>query len=163
MLDDNLLVSGKPLEKIRRFSSDSRILCDMLSMCFDGCSANDASRKRVDNTLDQQVFYTLSAMYRNLAERLFNKLGKQLPQDSGTMNPEPGYIATAYLAAVNASDKYVSNRVMVVNWQVIKRISLLVKKLQDRRLANRIVDDLAGIKIVLDNTQSKRKSAQLIK
>ncbi len=161
MLDDSLLVSDESLEKIRYFSSDSRIVCDMLSMCFDGCVANEASRSRVTNTLEKQVFHRLSSLYRGLAERLFNQLGAQLPQDSGTMNPEPGYIATAYLAAMNASDKKFTHRVMIVNWQVIKRVGMLVRKLQDRRFAKKIVDDLACIQMVLDTTQQRRKSAKL--
>ncbi|MBD5771425.1 hypothetical protein [Marinomonas colpomeniae] len=140
---------------------DSHIVCDMLSMCFDGSFANSTSRKRVRNTLDQQVFQTVSLLYRGLAERLLTSLGK-LPQDTGTMNPEPGYIAIAYLSALNASDKYFSNRVMMVNWQVIKRIGRLVHKLDDRLFANMIIDYLARIQVVLDSTQNRRKAARLV-
>ncbi|WP_421850208.1 hypothetical protein [Marinomonas sp.] len=148
--------------KILYPNRDSRILCDMLSMCFDGFFANSALCGRVGNTLDKHVFKKVSSLYRRLAERLLHSVGV-LPEDTGTMNPEPGYIATAYLSALNAADRYAPSRVMSVNWQVIKRIGKLVRKLDDKLFANMIVDYLACIQIVLDNAQQRRKVAKLVK
>lgn len=142
--------------------SDSPILCDMFSMCFDGFFANSSLCGRVSNTLDRHVFKKVSSLYGCLAERLLFGVGR-LPEDTGTMNPEPGYIATAYLSALNASEKYRFNRVMSVNGQVVKRISRLVQKLQNRLLANMIVDYLAYIRMVLDNVKHQRISAKLTK
>ncbi|ETX11403.1 hypothetical protein MUS1_10980 [Marinomonas ushuaiensis DSM 15871] len=146
----------------RYFHSDLPILCDMLSMCFDGFFANSSLCGRVSNTLDRHVFKKVSSLYRRLAERLLYGVGR-LPEDTGTMNPEPGYIATAYLSALNAADKYLPNRVMSVNGQVVKRISRLVQKLKNRLFANMIVDYLACIQMVLDNVKHQRISAKLTK
>jgi len=142
--------------------SDLPILCDMLSMCFDGFFANSSLCGRVSNTLDRHVFKKVSSLYRRLAERLLYGVGR-LPEDTGTMNPEPGYIATAYLSALNASEKYLSNRVMSVNGQVVKRIGRLVQQLKNRLFANMIVDYLACIQMVLDNVKQQRMSAKLTK
>jgi len=142
--------------------SDLPILCDMLSMCFDGFFANSSLCGRVSNTLDRHVFKKVSSLYRRLAERLLYGVGR-LPEDTGTMNPEPGYIATAYLSALNASEKYLSNRVMSVNGQVVKRIGRLVQQLKNRLFANMIVDYLACIQMVLDNVKHQRMSAKLTK
>lgn len=141
--------------------SDSPILCDMLSMCFDGFFANSSLCGRVSNTLDRHVFKKVSSLYRRLAERLLSGVGR-LPEDTGTMNPEPGYIATAYLSALNAAEKYLPNRVMSVNGQVIKRMSKLVQKLKDRRFASMIVDYLVCIQMVLENIKHQRMSAKLL-
>lgn len=149
-------------EKMLYPNRDSRILCDMLSMCFDGFFANSALCGRVGNTLDKHVFKKVSSLYRRLAERLLHSVGT-LPEDTGTMNPEPGYIATAYLSALNAADKYASSRVMSVNWQVIKRIGKLVRELDNKLFASMIVDYLACIQMVLDNAQKRRKAAKLVK
>lgn len=142
-------------------TADSRILCDIFSMCFDGFFANSALCGRVGNTLDKHVFKKVSSLYRRLAERLLLNVGP-LPEDTGTMNPEPGYVATAYLSALNAPDRYAPGRIMLVNWQVIKRIGKLVKKLENRVFASMIVDYLACIQMVLDNTQHRRKTAKLL-
>ncbi|UTW00769.1 hypothetical protein KDW99_06495 [Marinomonas rhizomae] len=139
---------------------DSCVLCDMLSMCFDGFVANSALYGRVGNTMDKHVFKKVSSLYRRLAERLLHGMGR-LPEDTGTMNPEPGYIATAYLSALNAADKHVASRVMSVNWQVVKRIGKLVKKLDNLLLVNMVVDYLACIQMVLDNAHKRRKAAEL--
>jgi hypothetical protein len=142
-------------------NADSRVLCDIFSMCFDGFFANSTLCGRVGNTLDKQVFKKVSSLYRRLAERLLLKVGA-LPEDTGTMNPEPGYVATAYLSALNAPDKHAPNRVMLVNWQVIKRVGKLVRKLENKMFASMIVDYLVYIQMVLDNTQHKRKAAKLV-
>ncbi|MGO2232626.1 hypothetical protein B6N13_09010 [Marinomonas sp. UCMA 3892] len=147
-------------EKMLYPNRDSRILCDMLSMCFDGFFANSALCGRVGNTLDKHVFKKVSSLYRRLAERLLQSVGT-LPKDTGTMNPEPGYIATAYLSALKAADKHALSRVMTVNWQVIKRIGKLVRELDNKLFANIIVDYLACIQMVLDNAQKRRKAANL--
>ncbi|SHE37201.1 hypothetical protein SAMN02745753_00155 [Marinomonas polaris DSM 16579] len=149
-------------EKMLYPNRDSRILCDMLSMCFDGFFANSALCGRVGNTLDKHVFKKVSSLYRRLAERLLHSVGT-LPEDTGTMNPEPGYIATAYLSALNAADKHASSRVMSVNWQVIKRIGKLVRELDNKLFASMIIDYLACIQMVLDNAQKRRKAAKLVK
>lgn len=141
---------------------DTHLLWDMLSMCLDGYSANAKSHDRVSNTLDRHVFKTVSVLYQQLVERLLKGVD-QLPEDTGTMNPEPGYISIAYLSALNASDKFLSARVMSVNCQVIKRVGRLVKKLNNRVFANGIIDYLARIQVVLDNTESRRKAAKLIR
>lgn len=148
-------------EKMPYPNRDSSILCDMLSMCFDGFFANSALCGRVGNTLDKHVFKKVSSLYRRLAERLLHNVGR-LPEDTGTMNPEPGYIATAYLSALNAADRYAPSRVMSVNWQVLKRIGKLVRQLDDKLFANMIVDYLACIQMVLDKAQQRRKAAKLI-
>ena len=155
MLDDHRS------EKMLYPNRDSRVLCDMLSMCFDGFFANSTLCGRVGNTLDKHVFKKVSSLYRRLAERLLHSVGT-LPEDTGTMNPEPGYIATAYLSALNAADKYAPSRVMSVNWQVLKRIGKLVRELDNKLFANIIVDYLACIQIVLDKAQQRRKAAKLI-
>ncbi|GGN31108.1 MULTISPECIES: hypothetical protein [Marinomonas] len=142
-------------------NADIRILCDIFSMCFDGFFANSALCGRVGNTLDKHVFKKVSSLYRRLAERLLLNVGA-LPEDTGTMNPEPGYVATAYLSALNAPDRYAPSRIMLVNWQVIKRIGKLVRKLENKIFANTIVDYLAYIQIVLDNTEHRRKTAKLL-
>jgi len=154
MLDDHRL------ERMLYPSSDSRILCDMISMCFDGFSANDTLYGRVSNTLDKHIFKKVSYLYRRLAERLLYGVGG-LPEDTGTMNPEPGYIAVAYLSALNAPVKHVASRVMSVNWQVIKRIGKLVRKLDDKLLAKMIIDYLVCIQVLLENVQRRRKMAKL--
>ncbi|MDE8602614.1 hypothetical protein M3I01_006695 [Marinomonas sp. RSW2] len=155
------MLDGHYSEKMPYPSSDSRILCDMLSMCFDGFSANCTLYARVSNTLDKHIFKKVSSLYRRLAERLLYGIGV-LPEDTGTMNPEPGYIAVAYLSALNAPEKYTSNRIMSVNWQVIKRIGKLVRLLDDKLFANMIVDYLACIQVLLDNAHYRRKAAKLI-
>jgi hypothetical protein len=150
------------IERESTYQSDSHILWDMLSMCFDGCFANASSYERVSNTLDQHVFKTVSTLYSQLAERLLKGLGK-LPKDTGSMNQDSGHVSIAYLSALNGSDKTLSNRMMSVNWQVIKRIGKLVRKLKNRLFANRIIDYLARIQVVLDNTENRRKAAKLTK
>lgn len=156
------MLDGHRSVKMSYPNSDSRILCDMLSMCFDGFSANSTLYGRVSNTLDKHIFKKVSSLYRRLAERLLYGVGV-LPEDTGTMNPEPGYIAIAYLSALNAPEKYASNRVMSVNWQVIKRIGKLVRQLNDKLFANTIIDYLACIQVLLDNVHHRRKAAKLIK
>lgn len=141
---------------------DSRIVCDMLSMTFDGFFANSVLCGRVGNTLDKHVFKKIASLYRRLAERLLQTVGK-LPEDTGTTTLEPGYIATGYLSALNAEDKQAINRVMSINWQVIKRIGKLVRELDDKIFANMIVDYLACIQVVLDNTHKRRMAAKLNK
>ncbi|ETI62592.1 hypothetical protein [Marinomonas profundimaris] len=142
-------------------NTDFSILCDMLSMCFDGFFANSAVYARVGNTLEKQLFKKVSSLYRRLAERLLSQVGELL-RDTGTMNPEPGYIAAAYLSALNAPDKYAIRRVMSVNWQVLRRIGKWVKKLDDNVSAKMIIDYLASIQMVLDNVQRQRALAKLI-
>ena len=155
------MLDGHYSEKMPYPNADTRILCDMLSMCFDGFFANSALCGRVGNTLDRHVFKKVSSLYRRLAERLLHSVGT-LPEDTGTMNPEPGYVATAYLSALNAADRHAPSRVMSVNWQVIKRIGKLVRKLDDKLFANMVVDYLACIQVVLDNAQRRRKAAKLM-
>ncbi|RBP85637.1 hypothetical protein EBI01_02565 [Marinomonas rhizomae] len=154
MLDDHRS------EKMPSLNRDSRILCDMLSMCFDGFFANSALCGRVGNTVDKHVFKKISSLYRRLAERLLQSVGR-LPEDTGTMSPEPRYIATAYLSALNTADKHSLSRVMSVNWQVIKCISKLVGELENKLFVSMIVDYLACIQVVLDNVKKRRKAAKL--
>ena len=156
MLDDH--GSGK----VSYPNSDSRILCDMFSMCFDGFTANSTLYGRVNNTLDKHVFKKVSSLYQRLAERLLYRVGV-LPEDTGTMNPEPGYVAMAYLSALNAPNRHVPSRVMSVNWQVIKRIGKLVRQLDDKLFDNMIIDCLVCIQVLLDNAQRRRKAANLMK
>ncbi|NVK75080.1 hypothetical protein C0J08_06365 [Marinomonas sp. CT5] len=142
-------------------NSDTRILCDMISMCFDGFFANSVLSGRVANTLDKHVFKKLSSLYRRLSERLLLSVGS-IPEDTGTMNPEPGYIATAYLAALKSPDKYAPSRIMSVNWQVVKRMSRSVRLLENEKYINMIVDYLACIQVVLDGVKQKRLTAKLL-
>lgn len=155
------MLDGHHSETMSYPNSDSRILCDMLSMCFDGFSANSTLYGRVSNTLDKHIFKKVSSLYRRLAERLLYGVGA-LPEDTGTMNPEPGYIAIAYLSALNAPEKYASSRVMSVNWQVIKRVGKLVRLLDDKLFANTIIDYLVCIQVLLDNVRHRRKAAKLM-
>ncbi|NLQ16911.1 hypothetical protein HGG82_04655 [Marinomonas sp. M1K-6] len=141
-------------------NTDSRILCDLLSMCFDGFFANAALCRRVGNTLDQHVFKKVSSLYCRLAEQLLLNVGA-LPEDTGTMNPEPGYVAKAYLSALNAPEKHLPNRVMLVNCQVVKRLGKMACRLRDRRLAYTLIDDITCLQVLLDKVRHKRAAAKL--
>lgn len=139
---------------------DSKLLYDIFSISYDGSVANSNLYRRATNTSDQHVFRRVSTQYRNLSDCLLNDL-EALPKDTGTMNLEAGYIAKAYLMALNTSDKNAPNRVMSVNRQALKRIKKMLERMKDRLCARRISENLAWIQLSLDQVQQQRNYALL--
>ncbi|MBJ7554423.1 hypothetical protein [Marinomonas spartinae] len=141
--------------------SDACLVWDIFSISYDGGYANAKVQGRVANTVEQHVFQMVANQYLALSEKLLVCLG-ELPKDSGSMNPEAGYIGKAYLHAIKASDKNLPNRIMSINRQALKRIKRLVTKLKDRLFALRISEFLASIQMTLDQVSHRRQQAGLV-
>ncbi|MEL0636918.1 MULTISPECIES: hypothetical protein [Marinomonas] len=138
--------------------SDTLLICDILSISFDGSVANTHLYQRAMNTTEKHVFLQISAQYKSLSDSLLQGMAPLL-KDSGTMNLEAGYIAKAYLTALKSSDKNAPNRVMSVNRQALKRIKKMVNSMKNRLFANWISKHLAWIQITLDYVQHRRAQA----
>ncbi|MBJ7537378.1 hypothetical protein [Marinomonas transparens] len=146
------------MRDVQRFSLlpelnlDLKILCDMLSISLDAYSANVALYRRITTCLEQYAFQRISFLYWSLSEQLLFCL-EALPQDTGTMNPEAGYIGKAYLAATKAPIEKAPKRMVVVNKQALKRLKKLGAKLDDRQYAMAVNQCLMKIQMMASQDQ----------
>ncbi len=144
---------------------DCRLLYDMLSVCLDGVFANSRLHNRADNTLEKQVFQSLSVLYRHLAACLMVNINRQVVKvnaaGTNAASPTASIIATAYLAALDGSASQVPIQVMDVNKQTIRQLRAWSQQLVNEPFVCAISDNLASLQRGIDRAQQRRENAQL--